>query len=67
MTLLRQIVHSLSQGVKQHLRQWTQFDNHTLVLSAALDLTSSESELMRENAIPAPLSGLIIFTLVPPI
>ena len=51
MNFLRQIVHSLSQAVKQHLRQWTQPDNHTLALNPALDLTRSKSELVLENTL----------------
>ena len=38
-SFLRQSVHSLSQAVIQRLRQWTQPDNHTLVLNAGVDLT----------------------------
>jgi hypothetical protein len=45
MSLLRQIVHSLSQGVKQQMRQWTKRDNHTLGLNTTLDLMSPKSEL----------------------
>jgi len=51
MNFLHQIVHPLSQAVKQHLRQWTQPDNHTLALNAALDLTRTKLELMLENAL----------------
>jgi putative transposase len=51
MNFLRQIAHSLSQVVIQRLRQWTQPDNHTLVLNAALDLTRSKSELLLELAL----------------
>jgi hypothetical protein len=51
MSLLRQIVPSLSQAVKQHPRQWAQFDNHTLALSTTLDLTRSKSELVLENVL----------------
>jgi len=51
MNFLRQIVHSLSQAVKQYLRQWTRPDNHVLVLNAALDLTRTMLELVRENAL----------------
>ncbi len=51
MNFFRQIVHSLSQAVKQNLRQWTQPDNHTLALNAALDLTRTKLELMLENAL----------------
>ena len=35
MHFLRQIVHSVSQAVKQRLRQWTKPDNHTLVLNTS--------------------------------
>ena len=49
MHFLRQIVHSLSQTVKQRLRQWTKPDNHTLVLNTALDLTRPKPELVLEN------------------
>jgi hypothetical protein len=45
MSLLRWIVHSLSQGVKQHLPQWTQFNNYTLALNTTLDLMRPRSEL----------------------
>jgi putative transposase len=51
MSFLRQIVHSLSQAVKQHLRRWTRFDNHTLALNTTLDLTRSKSELVLENVL----------------
>ncbi len=49
MHFLRQIVHSLSQTVKQRLCQWTKPGNHTLVLNTALDLTRPKSELVLEN------------------
>jgi hypothetical protein len=51
MNFLRQIVLSFSQAVKQCLRQWTQPDNHTLVLNTVLDLTRSKSELLLEIAL----------------
>jgi len=51
MNFLRQIAHSISQAIIQRLRQWTKPDNHTLALSAALDLTRSKSELILENAL----------------
>ncbi len=54
MHFLRQIVHSLSQAVKQRLRQWTQLDNHTLVLNTVLDLTRPKSELMLEKHVVVP-------------
>ena len=50
MNFLHQIVHFLSQTVKQHLRQWTRLDNHVLILNAALDLTRTMLKLVRENA-----------------
>ena len=40
MNFLRRIVHSLSQSVKQHPRQWTQLDSHTLALNTTLDLAA---------------------------
>lgn len=49
MHFLRQIVHALSQTVKQRLRQWTKPGNHSLVLNTALDLTRPKSELILEN------------------
>ena len=36
MNFLRQIVHSLSQAVKQYLRQWTRSDNHTPTINTIL-------------------------------
>ena len=51
MNFIRQIVHSLCQAVIHRLRQWTQPDNHTLVLNAAMDLTRSKSELLLELAL----------------
>ncbi len=51
MNFLHQIVHFLSQTVKQHLRQWTRPDNHVLVLNATLDLTRTKLELVLENAL----------------
>ncbi len=51
MNFLRQIAHSLSQAIIHRLRQWTQPDNHTLALNAALDLTRSKSELLLELAL----------------
>ena len=51
MNFLHQIAPSLSQAVIQRLRQWTKPDNHTLALSAALDMTRSKSELILENAL----------------
>ena len=48
---VRHSIDSLSQAVKQRLRQWTRPDNHALVLNAAVDLMRSKSELMLENAL----------------
>jgi hypothetical protein len=48
-SLVHEYLHSLVQAVKRHLRQWTRPDNHDLVLSSALDLTRSKSELLLEN------------------
>ncbi len=51
MNFLRQIVHSLSQAVKQRLRQWTKPDKHSLVLNTVLYLTLPKSGLVLENAL----------------
>ena len=51
MNFIRQIAHSLSQAVIHRLRQWTQPDNHSPILNAALDLTRSKSELLLELAL----------------
>jgi putative transposase len=51
MNFLRQIVHSLCQAVKQHLRQWTEPNNYTLVRNSVVDLTHSKSELIWEIAL----------------
>ncbi|MCP4540897.1 MAG: hypothetical protein GY832_27495 [Chloroflexi bacterium] len=48
MNFIRQIAHSISQAVINRLRQWTQPDNHSPVLNAALDLTRPKSELLLE-------------------
>jgi putative transposase len=48
-SLARDHMHSLSQVVKQRLRQWTRPGNHALVLNGAMDLTRSKSELALEN------------------
>ena len=46
---VRQSIDSLYQTAKQHLRQWTEPDNHGLALNAAMDLTRSKPELVLEN------------------
>jgi putative transposase len=51
MNFLRQIAHSLCQAITHRLRQWTQPDNHSLALNAAIDLTRSKSELLLELAL----------------
>jgi hypothetical protein len=54
MNFLRQIAHSISQAIIQRLRQWTKPDNHTLALSAALDLTLSwpkSTSVLHQSAI----------------
>ncbi len=50
-SFVRHSIDSLSQAVKQRLRQWIRPDNHALVLNAAVDLMRSKSELMLENAL----------------
>ena len=46
-------IQSLCRGAKQRLRQWTRPDNSndSLVVSMALDLARSKSELVLENAL----------------
>jgi len=44
-------VRSFCRGAKQRLRQWTRPDNDSLVVSIALDLARSKSELVLENAL----------------
>jgi hypothetical protein len=49
-SFVRMSIGYLYQAAKRRLRQWTKPLSHTLVLSAAMDLTRSRSELVLENA-----------------
>ena len=48
---MRQGIRSLCQAVTRILRRWTKPRNDAPVLSTAIDLTRSKSELMLENAL----------------
>ena len=48
-SFVRNSIGSCCQAAKQRLRQWTKPDSHALVLSTALDVTRSRSELVLEN------------------
>ena len=49
LSFLRQSMESVYQAAKQRLRRWTKPDNYDPLLSTAMDLTRTKSELLLET------------------